>query len=172
MDSYRPKPLYPLMTIRRFPEPELLRHPTIPRELWGLNPRSIWGVEWWDVVRRQAYAKYGHQCWACGKGKTVLEGHENYRFDYGAGIAEFLGVVALCHYCHSFIHSGMLGILARQKKISRSKKAAILKHGRQVLRISRNPTHYSGPMAPAKLWRLIVRTECGPVSIFASHLIR
>ena len=167
-----PKPLYPLMHIPTFPYPDLLRHATIPIPLHGVNPRNVFGAEWWDVIRRQAYAKYHFRCWACGKGKTVLEGHENYRFDYRAGIAEFLGVVALCHYCHSFIHSGLLDILCRQKKVSRYKKAAIMKHGRKVLQVSRKPNQYSGPMAPPEQWRLIVRTERGPVSVFARNLIQ
>lgn len=167
-----PKPLFPLMQIPVFPYADLLRHPTIPMPLHGVNPRSIWGSEWWDVIRRQAYAKYRHRCWACGKGKIVLEGHENYRFDYRAGIAEFLGVVALCHYCHSFIHSGLLEILVQQRKISRQKKAAILKHGRKVLGVNRKPSQYTGPMAPPEHWRLMVRTERGPVAVFTRNLIR
>jgi len=165
-----PQPLFPLMWIPLFPCPDLLRHPTIPTPMHGINPRSCFGTEWWDVVRHQAYAKYDYRCWACGKGKTKLEGHENYRFDYKAGIAEFIGVVALCNYCHSFIHSGRLEILAKERKISRQKKSAIMRHGRAVLGVSRKPAQYRGPIAAAPYWRLVVVTRRGPVAVYARDL--
>jgi len=114
--------------------PELLLHHTIPPSLYGVNPRTIRGREWWDVVRREAYAKNNYHCEACGiyqldaKYFQRLEAHECYTFDTNTCTATFIEVVALCHSCHAYIHRAQL--LAQRK---RSRYEAILAHGIKVL---------------------------------------
>jgi hypothetical protein len=98
-------------------DPHLLCHPNVPRALHGTNPRSLLGAEWWDTQRRKAYAEFNDRCWACGCHKMdnpyrqYLEAHETYLVDYNRGAAVFDRVVALCHTCHNFIHSGRLWAL-------------------------------------------------------------
>lgn len=92
-----------------FKWPAILQHPTIPRAMWGLNPRTVLGQEWWDVQRKAAYAKNNYCCWACGAPRThtrLLEAHECYLIDYVEGTMELRLVVALDTLCHEFIHFG------------------------------------------------------------------
>lgn len=113
----------PILTTE-VPNYVILTHPNIPKALHGLNPRSLLGQEWWDNQRHAAYRKYGYRCWACGmpKGsdpfKPWLEGHESYQYDYRKGTARLVEVVALCHSCHSFIHSGRLWALYKAGEVS------------------------------------------------------
>jgi hypothetical protein len=160
------------MRIPSYPWRNLLLHPQIPRPLWGLNPRTIWGADWWDGVRHEAYRKFNRQCWACGrKPRTPLEAHENYQFDYANGTAFFLGTVALCHYCHCFIHRGRLEMEWRAKRVTTAKRAAILAHGRKVLS-GRESVPYRGKIAPLDRWTLVVATSAGTVRIRAISVIR
>lgn len=116
-----------------FTRPELLLHSTIPPSLVGINPRTIKGPDWWNVVRREAYAKNNYCCWACGipkidaKYHQWLEGHECYDFNVATRVATFTEVVALCHYCHSFIHKGGL------VQFSPGKAIGVFEHGVEVL---------------------------------------
>lgn len=123
-----------------FAEPSLLTHPNIPRPLHQVNPRSIRGATWWNKVRKEAYAERGYKCYACATPKSavkgnrkVLEAHERYEIDYEAGRVYFRGLVALCPFCHSFIHSGRLFALYQKGERSKSHVWSILTHGMQVL---------------------------------------
>lgn len=119
--------------------PELLLHPNIPKPLHGLNPRTIKGQAWWDVQRRQAYKEKDYHCWACGVHKSDalyhqwLEGHEYYEYDYVKGLAKLKYVVALCHCCHNFIHSGKTEKDFLSHRISFERFKTILQHGTDIL---------------------------------------
>ena len=99
-----------LATEPKFTRPELLLHPSIPLILLGVNPRTIGGKEWWDLVRKEVYARNNHCCWACGVYqldavyKQSLDAHETYSFSYEKFEAHPSEVVALCRACHQFIH--------------------------------------------------------------------
>lgn len=118
---------------------EILTCPQIPKPLHGLNPRTLKGKEWWDATRQQAYQTQEYRCACCGvhkreaKGSKWLEAHELYDTDYDKGIAEMIEVVALCHYCHNFIHSGRLYMIMGKEKTAEEVKD-ILKHGFNLLR--------------------------------------
>lgn len=120
-------------------EPGLLEHPNIPKPLHTLAPRVIKGQEWWDVERKKAYNRAAGRCQACGvefsKAKKFQrpEAHEIYDYDYCTGRLTFNRVVAICHYCHSFIHSGRLRALRNKNEISKEEYKEILDHGNKVL---------------------------------------
>jgi len=92
-----------------FVRPELLLHPPIPPALYGRNPRTAYGREWWNKVRRKAYRENNYHCWACGTHRLdarvpILDAHECYKYDYKRLEATLTEVVALCRNCHYFIH--------------------------------------------------------------------
>lgn len=122
-----------------FPRPELLLHPNIPKPLHGLNPRTIMGEVKWYEVRRVAYARHGFHCFACGVAKAQaayhkwLEAHEDYSVDYERGRVEIREIVALCHACHNFIHSGRMLAMASKSDVPASRVWEILQHGFRVL---------------------------------------
>jgi hypothetical protein len=123
--------------------PAILSSPNIPKPLHGLNPRTIMGAEAWDALRKKVYASTQFHCAACGVHKSEakkhrwLEAHETYDIDYAKGIATLTEIVPLCHYCHNFIHSGRLRMLARSKDISAQDVREIMAHGVAVLRPQR-----------------------------------
>jgi len=94
--------------------PEILTMPNVPKPLHGLNPRSIKGEAWWEQERQRVYASTNYHCYACGVHKTEaskykwLEAHEWYDIDYSTGKMTLKSIQPLCHYCHCFIHSGLL----------------------------------------------------------------
>lgn len=93
----------------RIPRPALLLHPPIPLALSGINPRTIRGKEWWDVVRRETYPLHDYHCFACDVHQLDtrsqrLDAHECYNYNYKRKRAYFVEVVALCRDCHMFIH--------------------------------------------------------------------
>ncbi len=118
--------------------PDILCHPHIPKPLHGVNPRSIMGQQWWDEERKKAYASTDYHCIACGVHKSAakkhkwLEAHEFWSIDYKSGICEISEIVPLCHYCHNFIHSGRLSVIAGDK-IAMSEAKEILEHGMEIL---------------------------------------
>ncbi len=127
------------MIERPFPDPSILLHQQIPKPLHLLNPRSIFGQRWWDINRQRAYARQGYRCHACGvaKGEAEyhrwLEAHEFYDINYETGCVTFVELVALCHACHNFIHSGRLQKLLDKGEISQQKYDDILDRGYVIL---------------------------------------
>ena len=121
-------------------KPEVLRHPNIPKPLHGLSPRAVKGKEWWDVTRKEVYAKQGYRCIACGVHKrdakyhNWIEAHESYTIDYSVGCMEVKEIVGLCHSCHGFIHCGRLQMIWHKGEISSSKYFDVMQHGFRVLR--------------------------------------
>lgn len=158
------------------PNPEILCHPNIPKPLHGINPRTIYGQEWWDAQRKKAYASTGFHCAACGVyGKDALfhpwlEAHEFYLFDYAKGRVVFDHLVPLCHACHNYIHDGRLELLASTGQIPQKKYDTIIAHGDAVvekakLTRKRNKRHTASKSADWKNWRMIVDgKEYGPSS--------
>jgi len=130
---------------RPFPDPSILLHPQIPKPLHLLNPRTILGQAWWDENRKKSYLKYlGHEfcCHACSilkydaKFVQWLECHEMYDIDYTTGRVEFVELVALCHSCHNFIHSGRLRALLDKREIGIARFEYIMARGSKLLELS------------------------------------
>lgn len=155
--------------------PEVLLCPNVPKPLHGVAPRSVLGNSWWEKTRQAAYKATNYHCLACGihkslaRGKQWLEGHEVYSINYRKGKMIYLETVALCHYCHNYIHDGRLNSLLDQGKITHQKFAAILQHGDTVLaeagltRLSHEERSLlvlraikMGRVAPWKKWRLVL----------------
>jgi hypothetical protein len=122
-----------------YPRPELLCQAQIVKPLHGVNPRTILGDVWWDDVRQRAYKATNYHCAACGVKKSEakehqwLEAHECYSIDYKNYTYIFEEVVALCHYCHNFIHAGRLEMLFSAGKINADLYYSIWEHGDSIL---------------------------------------
>lgn len=152
--------------------PQLLLHPTIPEPLHGTNPRTILGDKWWDTIRKAAYEKYDNHCWACGyhaSANTVrqtLDAHESYSIDYRRGKMVFVEAVALCYFCHAFIHSGRTMALLEEGRITKAVFNLVAKHGKAILKEANlhTPPPYRGPNVAWGRWRLVIDgTEYPPV---------
>lgn len=145
------------------PRPEILFHPNIPKPLHGMSPRTIFGHKWWESRRRFAYLESRYHCVACGVYKTKaryhqwLEAHELYEFDYKNGRLIFKEIVALCHACHNYIHSGRMQILVRRGKMPELKMEEILEHGDSIIRKAKlRWTKSPKECAPWDAWRLVI----------------
>lgn len=120
--------------------PILLSAPNIPKPLHGLNPRTIMGKDAWDRTRQEVYKSTDYCCAACGVHKSEakfyqrMEAHEIFDIDYSAGTATLVEIVPLCHFCHSFIHSGLLRVMARKKQVSAEHVRNVLRHGVSVMK--------------------------------------
>jgi len=124
-----------------FPNPAILLHPNLPKMMHGVSPRVLLGNAWWDEHRKKAYAKHDYRCWACGIEKSqasyrrgTLEAHEYYDVNYELGRMYLKDIVALCHSCHNFIHSGRMLMILRAGELSWSKYLDILYYGFMVLK--------------------------------------
>lgn len=121
------------------PRPELLLMPNVPKPLHGVAPRVILGQTWWNKTRKEAEARTGGYCLACSvykkaaQGPRRLEGHEVYKIDYQRGYAVYVETVAICHFCHCYIHDGRLAALLVKGEVTLQKFEAILEHGDRVL---------------------------------------
>ncbi len=127
----------------KFKRPELLFHPPIPAAMHGLNPRSIMGQTEWDKVRVGIYEVNNDCCWACGvhrsvaKGRKWLEAHEIYDINYKKGRMNLREIVALCHYCHNYVHRSRLRSLTRAGKVPPGKYYKVIEHAQAILRNSK-----------------------------------
>ena len=108
-----------------FTKPELLLHPNIPLPMHGLSPRAIKGQKWWDLKRREAYANNNYHCYSCGVFADFdterqrfrdlkLHAHECYDINYEQCFMELKEIVALCPFCHDYIHSGRMNAMYDQ----------------------------------------------------------
>lgn len=148
-------------------EPGVLLCDSIPKPMHGMAPRVIFGQKWWDKVRQRAYRSTLFHCKACGvskfnaRGRSWLEAHEVYEIDYLLGRMTYVKTVPLCHYCHSYIHSGRLTADVESGKIKASKFVAVRQHGDDVLLMAdlKRPEPYSGPEAEWGDWRLVINGE-------------
>ena len=144
--------------------PEVLLCVQIPKPLHGVNPRTVLGAKWWKETREKAFISTEYHCLACGvakyaaRGHQWLEGHEVYRVDYLKGTSTYLETVALCHFCHNFIHCGRMQAMVDQGKMVLRKQLDILEHGSGVLGAAglEPKIPYPGPFAPWAKWRLVV----------------
>lgn len=156
--------------------PEVLLCPNTPQPMHGVVPRELLGAKWWNATRKAAYAATNFHCRACGTFKSDvrgsrkhLEGHELYDVDYAAGTLKYVETVALCPYCHMYIHDGRLQALMQQRVITQTKYTAVIQHGDRVLESAglKKPTKRSrdeaimsavvkGKVADWKDWRMII----------------
>lgn len=122
------------------PRPEVLLDAPIPEPMYGMAPRVVLGVNWWNRTRREAYKTTNFCCVACevykgdAKSRQWLECHERYEVDYLLGRMTYVGAVPLCHYCHNYVHPGRMRAFLEQNKLTHAKFAAIVQHGDEVLR--------------------------------------
>lgn len=145
------------------PRPEILLCANTVKPLHGVVPREILGRSWWDATRKAAYRLTQNHCMACAVSATYakelqrLEGHELYEIDYRAGRQYYIETVALCHYCHCFIHDGRMEALVQRGQMDPTKMRAVLTHGSKILKEHKLRKYpYFGKMAEWSRWRLVI----------------
>ena len=108
-------------------------------------------------MRKEVYALTDNHCAACGVHKSQaackqwMEAHEIYDINYNEGTATMTEIVPLCHFCHAFIHSGLLRIRARKKEISADHVRQVIRHGVGILKQSKGQKIFAGTAVLAKL---------------------
>lgn len=149
-------PDLPILELPIYPNPAILFHPSIPRDLWGVNPRNLFGKENWDEQRKRCYLHI-KRCMACGfspskyklphrygiqslqeqhkHNKDWLEAHEIFRYNYLNSTATFVGMASLCHLCHNYIHRERVRAIEEKKKRKTKTKyyQAVFNHGPLIL---------------------------------------
>lgn len=156
------------------PNPQILCHPNIPKPLHGVNPRTIYGKDWWDEQRQTAYKAKNFHCFACGVHKSHalfhkwLEAHEFYLYDYKKGRIVFDHLVALCHACHNYIHDGRMKMMVDDGRMTQDKYEQIMRHGYNIvckagLKEQRRNRHSQQSPVEWADWRMVVDgKEYGP----------
>ena len=77
------------------------------------NVRTVLSAEAWQAVAKEAKARAGHRCEACGSMDLPLESHEFFSFSAG-GVQRLERIAALCAAepasgrvgCHNVTHAG------------------------------------------------------------------
>lgn len=149
------------------PRPELLLHPNVPKPLHGMSPRELLGKEWWDKVRQEVYKQAEYRCQACDTPKVWakyhkwLEAHEVYKYDYTIGRARMVEIVALCHSCHSFIHSGYLRVRLDRGLIDPKQFQEIVAAGNRLTKNLPKPT-VPTEIAEWSKWHIVIGDRIFP----------
>lgn len=88
----------------------------VPDGCWYSNLRSVLKPEYWDVVRRDAYARAGDRCMICGRAVRRLEAHERWAYDETTHTQILTDVVAVCRQCHAVIHIGRTQLMGGERE--------------------------------------------------------
>lgn len=142
-------------------QPEFLRMLPIPKALWGLNPRTLLGAQWWRERRLEAIGSTRGHCLTCGEffpqnEWSRLEGHEVYTIDYLTGESYYEKVIPVCNACHSYIHIG------RTKALNPDWGEYVEHRGRKILSQAGLPTErpqIGFSNVEFEEWRLIIEGE-------------
>jgi hypothetical protein len=93
--------------------PPYISSSLVPKNLWGINLRSLLHQEEWDKIRKDTYKRYAYRCAVCGcKGPTwPVECDELWAYNADQqkpwrGTVVFSGLLALCPGCHQIKHFG------------------------------------------------------------------
>jgi hypothetical protein len=106
------------------------------------------GIRWWTFERNRCYQRSGNVCQACGTPrdqvlgeKKTLHAHEWIEYGGEPGLFVVKEIVALCPYCHYFIHSGFLSVNRKMLDVE-----TILRKGVRVLRCATPPEIFGTTM--------------------------
>lgn len=88
--------------------PELLTMPGVPKPLFGITPRVIFGYSWWKNTRQKTLEKHGAYCSVTGLSTELeeLQCHEIYIYDFENCIAKYVGTCMLNKQLHAYFHFG------------------------------------------------------------------
>lgn len=89
----------------------------VPDSCWYSNLRSILPPRQWDAVRKEAYARAHGRCAVCGAAGR-LEAHEKWEYDEKNAVQKLVGVIAVCHKCHSVMHIGRTQLFDGEEEAS------------------------------------------------------
>ena len=88
----------------------------VPRTCWFSNLRKELKQSEWDKVRKYTYGlSKDYSCMICGRKVERLEAHEIWAYDEANHIQKLIGLVALCHDCHSVKHIGHTKLQGKEK---------------------------------------------------------
>ena len=109
----------------------------VPTSCWYNNLRSVLSKRAWDYIRKDAYLKANGKCMICNAPKKRLEAHERWEYIESTHTQKLIGVIAVCHNCHSVIHIGRTQLIGKED--------LAIKHFKRV-----NNTDYQGYITALK----------------------
>ena len=92
----------------------------IPKTVFFSNVRTVLPKKYWDVIRKESYARANHKCEICyNKGKDQgfnhdLECHEIWDFNNETRVQKLVSVTSLCPICHQVKHFGRTSAIGKQ----------------------------------------------------------
>jgi hypothetical protein len=92
------------------------------------------GGKWWKEASAESKQRAQRRCNACGRFSDKLEAHESYEVDYVNARLYFVEVVALCWFCHRYIHQSQLAAMVAKGAIPKELADKVIQHGEGVLR--------------------------------------
>tara|TARA_R100000908_G_C3750970_1_gene145558 strand:- start:1527 stop:2024 length:498 start_codon:yes stop_codon:yes gene_type:complete len=92
----------------------------IPKTVFFSNVRTLLKQKYWDLVRKESYAKADYKCEICGDtGKNQgynhnVECHEIWEYDDKKRLQKLTGLISLCPNCHQVKHFGRTSAIGKQ----------------------------------------------------------
>ena len=100
-----------------------LKFEALPPRTHGRNIKNLYPKKW-DIIRKEVYKKYNYSCSICKRKvpKGFLHAHEVWDFIIETKTQKLADIIAVCKECHSCLHCGRTGCIARWGDINRYKK--------------------------------------------------
>jgi len=95
----------------------------IPKTCFYTNVRTLLPTKYWNILRKESYAKAGNKCEICkqtGKEQGYrhnVECHEIWDYNDEVKTQKLIGLISLCPKCHQVKHFGRATAIGKQAEV-------------------------------------------------------